>query len=58
MPNDSTEKSPVDSASPSIEFDEATREVKLEQTPGEQPVTVGAARGPEIDSEDGTHRED
>ncbi len=58
MPNDSTEKSPVDSASPSIEFDEATREVKLEQTPGEQPVTVGAARGPEIDSKDGAQRED
>jgi hypothetical protein len=58
MPNEPTEKSPVDAASPSIEFDEATREVKLEQIPGEQPVTVGAARGPEIDSEEGTHGED
>jgi hypothetical protein len=45
-------KSPVESASSSLTFDENKREIELEQRPGEQPVTVaGGALGPKVDAE-------
>jgi hypothetical protein len=45
-------KSPVESASSSVTFDEKKREIELEQTPGEQPVTIaGGALGPKVDAE-------
>jgi len=46
-------KSPVESASSSLTFDESKREIQLEQTPGEQPVTIaGGALGPKVDADD------
>ncbi len=49
--SDTKPQSPVESTSSSIKFDPASREIKLEQKPGEQPVTIaGGSEGPEIDS--------
>jgi hypothetical protein len=48
--SDPTTHSPVDSESSSLKFDPATREIKLEQKPGEQPVTIaGGSEGPEVE---------
>jgi hypothetical protein len=45
-------KSPVESASSSLTFDESKREIELEQKPGEQPVTIaGGALGPKVDAD-------
>jgi hypothetical protein len=52
--SDPRSNSPVESASSSLKFDVETREIKLEQKPGEQPVTIaGGSEGPETESVDG-----
>jgi hypothetical protein len=50
--SEASSKSPVESGSTSLTFDENTREIELDQKPGEQPVTIaGGALGPKVDSE-------
>jgi hypothetical protein len=50
--SEESSKSPVESGSTSLTFDENTREIELEQKPGEQPVTIaGGALGPKVDAE-------
>jgi hypothetical protein len=55
--SDSETKSPVESATTSLKFDSGTREIKLEQKPGEQPVTIaGGSEGPDIESTEGDEK--
>ncbi len=47
MPNDSTQRSPVETSDASIALDDESGEIDLDRKDGEQPVTIaGGALGP------------
>jgi hypothetical protein len=58
MPNDTTDRSPVETSDASIALDDQSGEIVLERKDGEQPITIaGGALGP-IASEHGAETDD